>query len=366
MAQHSWSSVLHDLLAGIDLSAEDAGWAMRSVLAGDFHAAQLSALLVGLRVKGETPVEMAAVADAIAEEAVPWVRESAVDVTRVGDDLTGSADLSVAVAVTVAATGIPVVQYGERAGHLSSPGPAQACAALGVRSDLSAESAAGCLAAAGITYLFAPRFHQRLRRAATVRRALGVPTLLDHLSPLLNPGRPRAGLIGCSGARMTSALAVNLAQRDTTALIVRGREGLARISTAGPTDVCVVQDNAVSRTVVDAADYGLARSTAPTLHRAGHSRLAAALHGAFSGEPGPVRDAVAINAAAAIAAYRGLTPSVDRALADGLAAASQALDSGAARRQLALWRKATRTAGAVPRTRVPQGDPLLPSARQGV
>ncbi|UWE11339.1 anthranilate phosphoribosyltransferase [Actinacidiphila bryophytorum] len=292
---------------------------------------------------------------------------NAVDVTRAGDDLTGSADLSVAVAVTVAATGIPVVQYGERAGHLAGPGPAQVCAALAVRCDLSAESAADCLAAAGITCLSAPRFHPRLGRAAGVRRALGVPTLLDHLSPLLNPGRPRAGLIGCSEARMTGALAVNLAERDTTALIVCGREGLARISTAGPTDVCVVQDSAVSRTVVDAADYGLTRSTAPALHRAGQNQLAAALHAVFDGEPGPVRDAVAINAAAAIAAYRGLAPSMDRALADGLAAASQALDSGAARRQLALWRKATRTAGAVPRSRAPQGegDPLLPSARQG-
>ncbi|MBB6395665.1 anthranilate phosphoribosyltransferase [Actinomadura coerulea] len=212
--------------------------------------------------------------------------------------------------------------------------------ALGVSLALPPAAAARCLAEAGICYLFAPNVHAGLRHASPVRRALGVPTVINYIAPLVNPARPRAACVGCSNADVAPVLAQVLADRGCSALVVRGHDGLDEISTAAPTHVWVVTGNTVTPTTIDAAEFGLPRSVPGDLRGGDASHNAVVARRIVEGDTGPVRDAVLINAAAAIAAYRGLDGDVRARMAAGLREAAAAIDSGAAKKTLDRWAQA--------------------------
>jgi anthranilate phosphoribosyltransferase len=176
-----------------------------------------------------------------------------------------------------------------------------------------------------------------MRHAGVPRRELGIPTVFNFLGPLTNPARPRAAAIGCFDRGMAPVMAGVLARRGTSALVLRGEDGLDEFTTAAPTRVWVVTGGAVTETVLDAADLGLPRSAPGDLRGGDAAYNAGAARSFLAGERGPVRDAVLVNAAAAIAAYEGLGGDVTAALAAGLERAVKAVDSGAAAALLDRW-----------------------------
>jgi anthranilate phosphoribosyltransferase len=239
-------------------------------------------------------------------------------------------------AIVVAGAGIPVVKHGGRSVS-SLSGSANVLEALGIPLDLGPSGAARCLAEAGICYLYAPRYHAGLRHAAPVRRALGVPTVLNYIAPLVNPAQPQAGLIGSASLPLAPVLARVLADRGCSVLVVRGSDGLDEITTTAPTRVWAVTGGQVMSSDIDAADLGLPRSVPGDLEGGDPGYNAAVARRILDGETGPARDAVLVNAAAAIASYRGLDGDLLQALGSGLGEAEKAIDSGAAKVTLARW-----------------------------
>jgi anthranilate phosphoribosyltransferase len=198
MSSRTWPYLLNTLLAGQDLAAEDTGWAMRQVIAGEADPVSLAGFLVALRAKGETAQELAGLVDAILAAAVRVpVGDDAVDVVGTGGDQARTVNISTMAAIVTAGAGVPVIKHGGRSVS-SSSGSADVLEALGVPLHVPAAAAARCLDQAGICYLFAPDYHAGLRHAAPVRRQLGVPTAFNYTAPLVNPAQPRAGLTGCA------------------------------------------------------------------------------------------------------------------------------------------------------------------------
>jgi anthranilate phosphoribosyltransferase len=208
---------------------------------------------------------------------------------------------------------------------------------LGVPLNLGPEGVARCVAEAGIGFCFAARFHPGMRHAGTTRRELGVATFFNFLGPLTNPAQPRSALVGCFDPRMAPVMAEVFARRGDSVLLVRGEDGLDEFSTVAPTRVWVVHGGAVTETVLDAAELGLDRAKPDDLRGADAAFNANVARRLFAGEHGPVRDAVLVNAAAALAAQTGPGADLTGTLSAGLDRATAAIDSGSAAHLLARW-----------------------------
>jgi anthranilate phosphoribosyltransferase len=333
----SWSGLLGQLLAGTDLTSADTAWVMDQVLRDEATAVQLAGFLVALRAKGETAAEITGLAEAMLGHArrveVP-VR--AVDVVGTGGDHSHSVNISSMTAVVVAAAGVPVVKHGNRAAS-SKCGAADLLEALGVAIDLPPDGVRRCVAELGVGFCFAPVFHPAMRHTAVARRELGVPTAMNVLGPLTNPAQPVAGLVGCADPRLAPVIATVLAGRGNSALVVRGDDGLDEITTTTTTTVWVVSDGSVRRTTLDPAALGTGAGTAADLRGGDASFNAEVARAVFAGKPGPVRDAVLLNAAAAVAAHAGLTDDLTADLRGSLDRVTQAVESGAAAVLLDRW-----------------------------
>ncbi|MEV6816062.1 anthranilate phosphoribosyltransferase, partial [Micromonospora sp. NPDC051296] len=264
------------------------------------------------------------------------VRATALDVVGTGGDLAHTVNISTMTALVVAGAGVRVVKHGNRAAS-SSCGTADLLEFLGVPLDLGPEGVARCVAEAGIGFCFAARFHPGMRHAGPVRRELGVPTAFNFLGPLTNPARPRAGAVGCFDATMAPVMAAVFAARGDSVLVMRGEDGLDEFTTAAPTRFWVAQGGTVRETVVDATDLGVPRSTLADLRGGDAPYNADVARRLLAGQPGPVRDAVLVNAAAALATQGPLDGDLATALRAGLARAAESIDSGAAGRTLDHW-----------------------------
>ncbi|MEU8076478.1 anthranilate phosphoribosyltransferase [Catellatospora citrea] len=333
----TWTTILTTLLAEGDLTAAESAWAMTQIVRGEATPVQLAAYLVALRAKGETAVEVAGAADALLAHAVPVTLPGpAVDIVGTGGDGTGAVNISTMAAIVVAATGLTVVKHGGRAASSTSAGSGDVVERLGIPLDLPPAQVAKVAERAGITYLFAPAFHAGMRHAGPVRRELGVPTIFNVLAPLINPARPAYALVGVADPRFVAVLAYVLAARGCQALVVRGDDGLDKLSTSTVSQVVEVRDGQVRHTVLDPARFGIARSAPGALRGGDAAANAAAVHALVGGEHGPVRDAVLLNAAAACA-----TTVTDGDLDDRIAAAllrcADAIDTGAAAATLQRW-----------------------------
>ncbi len=350
----TWPGLLGRLLAGHDLGADDTAWVMDHVLSGEATAAQLAGFLVALRAKGEAPSEVAGLATAMLRHARRVVVDRpAVDVVGTGGDQARTVNISTMAAVVVAAAGVPVVKHGNRAAS-SASGAADVLEALGVAIDLPPAGVAACVDDAGIGFCFAPVFHPAMRHTGPVRRELGVPTAMNVLGPLTNPAQPPAALVGCADARLAPVLAEVLAGRGTSALVVRGDDGLDELTTTTTSTAWVVGTGEVRRETVDPAVLGIAPATRDDL-RGGDAQVnAAVFRRLLGGELGPVRDAVLLNAAGALVAFDGVGagPPADlhAALAVALGRAARAVDVGAAEGLLTRWVEASaRVRAAAPR-----------------
>jgi anthranilate phosphoribosyltransferase len=342
MADRTWSVLLSALLSGESLATTDTAWAMDEIMAGNATGAQIAAFAVALRAKGETPAEVAGLVEMMLDNAErldltgTGGLADAADVVGTGGDGAHTVNISTMAAIIVAGAGVPVVKHGNRAAS-SRCGAADLLEALGVPLELGPADVARCVREAGIGFCFAARFHPGYRYVGAPRREIGVPTVFNFLGPLTNPATPRSVAAGCADRRMAPVLGAVLAERGCSALVLRGEDGLDEFTTTAPTRMWVVSDGTVTETVVHAADLGVAPATPADLRGADAAYNSAVARRVLAGERGPVRDAVLINAAAAIAAYRGLSGDVTEALADGLAAATTSVDSGAAAATLDRW-----------------------------
>lgn len=347
-AEPTWPRLLTQLIARNDLTAEQTRWAMGQVMAGEASPVQLAGFLVALRAKGETVAELTGLAEEMLANAhrisVPG---RCVDVVGTGGDLMHTVNISTMAALVVAGAGIRVVKHGNRAAS-SSTGTADVLEALGLRLDHSPERVAELAEEVGITFCFAQVFHPSMRHAGAVRRELGTPTAFNYLGPLTNPAQPAAAAIGAPDARMAPLMAGVLAARGTSALVFRGHQGLDELAATGPAQVWWVADGAVTEHTLDAvADLGRAPVTVEELRGGDAAANADVVRRVLAGEPGPIRETVLLNAAAALVADGSAQGTDDGTLAQRLAAglevAAAAVDSGGAATVLDRWIAASRS-----------------------
>ncbi len=333
----TWPHLISTLLAGGDLDRGQAAWAMEQVMTAEATPTQLAGFLVALRAKGETVEELGGLVDVMLQHAVRIdVPGPAVDIVGTGGDRSHTVNISTMAAIVTAGAGQRVVKHGNRAAT-SASGAADVLEALGVRLDLPPDRVAALATEVGITFCFAQLFHPGFRHAATARRELGVPTAFNFLGPLTNPAQPGAAAVGVADARMAPLVAGVLAARGTSALVFRGDDGLDELSTTAPSRVWVVVGGTVDEQTVDAARLGLARVRLQDLRGGDAAHNAGVVRAVLAGEGGPVRDAVLLNAAAALVACGTGTGDLEQRLAEGLTAAAAAVDSGAAAAVLERW-----------------------------
>jgi len=342
----TWPDVIARLLAGQDLQPAEAEWAMDEIMQGQASPARLAGFLVALRAKGETVPEMTALADTMLRHAVRIeVPGRTVDIVGSGGDRAHTVNISTMAALVVAGAGIRVVKHGNRAAS-SSSGSADVLEALGIRLDQEVGRVAQLAEEVGITFCFAQVFHPSFRHAGVARKDLGVATAFNFLGPLTNPAQPAAAAVGVADARMAPLVAGVFAQRGTDALVFRGEDGLDELAPTAPSRVWEVRDGQVTEHVLDsAAELGLERRTVADLRGQDAAYNAEVARRLLAGEPGAVRDAVVLNAAAAIVAHGTLEGTTSGSLVErlraGMVHAERSIDSGSARRVLEAWAAAS-------------------------
>lgn len=337
-AGRSWPALLTALTRGDALSAGDTGWAMDEIMSGAASPAQLGAFAVLLRAKGETAEEIAGLVQTMLARALPVaIAGPAVDVVGTGADRAHTVNITTMAALVVAGSGRRVVKHGNRAAT-SACGSADVLEELGVAIDLPGPGVAATVEEVGIGFCFAPVFHAGMRHAAVTRRELGVPTFFNFLGPLTNPARVRAAAIGCADRRMAPVMAEVLARRGDCALVFRGDDGLDELTTTTTSSVWVAAGGTVTETSLGPATFGLEAVPPEALQGGDRVYNAGVVREVLSGGGGGVREAVLLNAAAAIAAHDGLTAaSLEPDIAAGLRIAAETIDSGQAGALLDRW-----------------------------
>ena len=324
-----WPGVLRPLLDGDDLPSETAAAAMRVVLAGDASDAQIAALIVALRIKGETVDEMAGMVRAMLDAATPLeLGVDAIDIVGTGGSPSrrkAALNVSTMACFVAAGAGAAVCKHGNRAAS-STSGSFDLLEALGLPMDLSPAAVVRCVREAGVGFAFARTFHAAMRFAAPVRADIGVPTVFNVLGPLAHPARLRRQVIGVPDPSMAERMVRVLgATGSVHAMAVSGDGSLDELATTGPSIVHELRDGDVRRYEVTPESVGLARVTSDQLAGGDAATNVAKAHAVFAGEPGPIRDIVVMNAAAGL-----VVAGIADDLASGVAAAQQSIDTGAA------------------------------------
>jgi anthranilate phosphoribosyltransferase len=333
----SWPEVLTALIGRSDLTGEQAAWAMGEILAGAATPSQIAGFAVALRTKGETIEELSGLVEAMYQHAVPLELEGRwLDIVGTGGDRSMSVNISTMAAIVAAAAGARVVKHGNRSAS-SKSGAADVLEVLGVRLDLRPPQVEELGRQTGLTFAFAPAFHPALRHAAVPRRELGVGTTFNLLGPLANPARPAAQAIGCADVRMAPLMAGVCAARGVSAWVFRGDDGLDELTTTTTSRIWAVEGGQVAEHVVSPEDVGLGRATVEQLRGGDAVHNADVVRRVVDGERGPVRDAVVLNAGAALAVYAGGAGHPLERLRSGMADAERALHAGAAAQTLDQW-----------------------------
>lgn len=330
------TATLEQLLAGQDLSEAQAAELMHTLTDEQLPPAVAAALLVALRIKGETAAELRGLATAMRGLASRFDSGSllAADVVGTGGDSSGSLNLSTGSALVAAAAGMPVVKHGNRSVS-SRSGSADVLEALGIRLPQTPASARALFDATGFTFLFAPNFHPAMKAIAPVRRALGIRTVFNLLGPLTNPAAPPFGLIGACDLPTARLLADALSGMPIQrAFVVHGEPGWDEATPVGPFAVFDVRPGLVRRHRRDPAHYGLARCTAVDLAGGDAAANARAIEAVLLGQDrGPHRDALVLGAGLVLDLVGRA-----RGLRRGIEMAQRALDGGAGSSLLARLR----------------------------
>ena len=332
----TWPEVLGALVARTDLTSAQTAWAMGEILTGEATPAQIAGFAVSLRAKGETVEEVGGLVEAMAEHATPIsVEGRLLDVVGTGADRSMSVNISTMAAIVAAGAGAPGRQARQPVGVVAVRVGRRPRGARGAPRPAARPGRRSSPTEAGITFLFAAAFNPAMRHTAVPRRELGIGTTFNFLGPLANPARPQANAIGCADPRMAPVMAGVFARRGVDAWVFRGDDGLDELTTTTTSSVWVVKDGTVTTATVDPAAHGFAPATIADLRGGDAAHNAEVVRRLLAGETGPVRDAVLLNAGAALAvdeaAYDVSQASLDESLAAGIVRAAEAVDSGAAR-----------------------------------
>lgn len=326
-----------------DLTRIEAAAAMEAIMSGAATNAQIAAFLTALRMKGETVEELIGFAQVMRQKAVRvrthgeevaaltgTDREMLIDTCGTGGDAAGTFNVSTAVAFVVAGTGLKVAKHGNRSVS-SLCGSADVVETLGINLDLAPPKVARCIDEIGIGFLYAPLLHTAMKHVMAARREMGIRTVFNMLGPLTNPAGANAQVIGVYSAALTEPLARVLAELGTIrAFVVHGADGLDEISNTGESRLSEVREGVVRSFSLRPEDFGLPRATIADLQGGDREQNAQIIRALLDGAPGPRRDIVLMNAAAALVA--GLRA---RDLKEGVEQAARAIDSGGARDKLA-------------------------------
>jgi len=322
---------LVQIQSGRDLEPSQMHELMNQVLAGAIPPEQMGAFLLELRAKGESVGEIAGAALALREKMLP-IRSCGsgiLDTCGTGGDGSQTFNISTAAAIVAAAAGATVAKHGNRK-VTSSTGSADVLQALGIQVDADRDIVERCLDDLGLCFCYAPKLHPAMRHVAEVRKQLKVPTLFNLLGPLCNPAGAVYQILGTGKPEVQEKLAAALQYLPIRrAWVVRGLDGVDEISISGPTEVIDVTPNSLQRLTVQPSDFGLAAASRDALFADSPEASAAVIRRVLSGELGPCRDVVVINAAAGLY-LAGLESSLNEAARR----AERAIDSGKATRIL--------------------------------
>ena len=328
-------AALAAVVEGRKLSMEEAHAAMGSVMDGEATPAQLAALLVSLRMRGETVEELAGFARAMRERVLRVeAPEGAIDTCGTGGDKSGTINVSTAAALVVAAAGVPVAKHGNRA-MTSACGSADVLEALGIAIDLDPQEAAVALREYNFAFLFAQGYHPAMKHAGPTRKEIGVRTAFNLLGPMTNPAGAKRQMIGVGDPALAEKIAEVLRLLGVErALVVHGAN-IDELPLDGSGVMFGITPQGVARQRVVAEELGLTAAPMDALKGGNPAENAAALESVLNGEPGPRRDVVLLNAAAAF-----LVAGRVENLRDGIALARTTIDDGLARELLARLRAA--------------------------
>jgi anthranilate phosphoribosyltransferase len=342
LADGSFAANIEILTAGRDLEPEQIRFVMREILDGNADVESIKSFLLALKAKGETADEVGAlVAEMYAHAAPINITERAVDTVGTGGDGAHTINISTTAAIIAAAAGARVVKHGNRAVS-SKSGASDFLEALGVVPGLDGKGVERTVRELGIGFCFAPIFHPAMRFAAPARKELGVSTVFNILGPLANPAKPKAAAVGVANERMHLVMAQVLADKGCDGFVFRGDDGLDEITLATSTTVLSIGKDVITSDRIDAQDFGLANAPLAAIVGGDPSENARISLAILAGERGAPRDAVLLNAAAAIAAFEGEVGSdIKQRLTAGLARATIAVDSGAASELLKKWAELT-------------------------
>lgn len=323
--------VIMQLSSGDTLSEDEARDAFSIVMSGAATPAQIGALLMALRVRGESVNEITGGVRVMREQALKVSAPGhAIDVVGTGGDGHGTYNVSTAVALVIAALGVPVAKHGNRKAS-SLSGTADVLQRLGLNLDITPDQISDCIDKAGIGFMFAQAHHAAMKHVAPVRADLGIKSIFNLMGPLSNPAGVSHHLIGVYANHLTPIFAEVLRNLGSTrAWVVHGSDGMDELTTTGPSHVAELKDGHITLFDVSPADAGLSLATLDDLKGGDPEFNAKAVHRLLEGELGPYRDIVLLNAAAALIVADKTT-----SLKDGAAMAAAALDEGRAKATLA-------------------------------
>ncbi len=326
MSEFAWPSVLGPLMAGTDLSREQAHAAMTEIMAGQATEAQIAAFIVSLRSKGETAQEMTGLVDAMYQAALTVdVGLPVVDIVGTGGDQAGTFNISTTAAFVVAGAGAKVAKHGNRAAS-SETGSADLLEALGFELELAPQATVQMIKETGFGFFFAPRYHPAMRFAGPVRRELGVRTVFNFLGPLCNPAGAGRMSVGTSDPHMAALMIEVLKNRGaTSAFVFYGEDGLDELTTTAASYIYRLKDGEITHAEWTPEDFGVVRATIDDLRGGNAAENLSITRAILGGAAGPKRDIVLVNSAPAIVAA-GLA----EGFADAMALAARSIDSGAA------------------------------------
>lgn len=328
---HCWSSLIERLTNRRDLSIDAARWAGTEIVTGSATPVMVAGFLAALRTKGETADELYGLVLALLEHGRPVSAPAdSVDIAGTGGDGAGLMNVSTVAAIVAAGAGTRVVKHGGRAASSRTAGSADLAEVLGLPLDLTQIEAEHIAVRARFSYLFAPRFNPGLRHAIDSRRQLGVPTVFNLASPLLNPAQPPTQVIGVADGPKAPVIAGVLARLGRSGIVVAGADGLDKASSMVPSALWIIRDGQVCRTTLRPCELGITPATLAELRGGDVATNVRLTRAVLSGERGPLRDLVLLNAAMVLC---GSTLEPDRLIDQmrtALAEVAQAVDSGAA------------------------------------
>lgn len=328
----NYAQTLSKLIERKDLPFSEMRELMESIMGGQLTPAQIAAVLIALRIKGETVDEIAAAAQVMRELSLKVnVKPSThlIDTCGTGGDGAQTFNISTASAFVAAAAGAQVAKHGGRSVS-STCGSADVLEKLGVNVNLTPEQVAQCVDKIGVGFMFAPNHHSAMKHAAPVRRELGVRTLFNLLGPLTNPAGAQNQVLGVFSRELTSKLAQVLSELGSMhVLVVHGSDGLDEITISGASNIAELKNGKISEYTVQPADFGLQEASLDAIRVTNADEAKTMLLSVLDNQSGTARDIVLLNAGAAIY-VAGLANS----LAEGINKASQVISSGAAKAKL--------------------------------